>query len=520
MADEKAGKGAKVVRLHLDQAGAAEISGLDADRRSGGGSEGEPPDSQERPIQFSDDALALMLSDRLEGKWLHLGASDVWLRWDGKRWAPEKTKKLWDVARRICRTAAGHCPTPHSAAQVSSKKTIYAIATLAGTDRRHAASLEEFDVNPMTLNTPEGIVDLATGRASPHDPAAKMTRITPVGPRLTAGRLTAGKPTAGSSGGLKDAMLSAAAPRWERYLHEATGGDKELQAYLKRIAGYCLTGSIEEHAVFFAFGPGGAGKSVFLNALSGIMGDYATTAPMDVFTVSRGERHPTELAMLAGRRLVIATETEEGRRWDEAKLKAITGGDRITARQMRQDFFSFLPTFKLFMAGNYRPTVRSVDAAMRRRLNIVPFQHVPPKPDKKLSDRLKREWPGILAWAVEGALDWQKIGLSPPDAVRAATGDYFEAEDVIGRWIEERCAVGVDQAALTRELFGDWRAWAEVAKEWIGKERQFADALKARGFKPRRFTGGQHGFSGIGLKEGGQQNLSLADSTSDEPWEH
>lgn len=494
MADEKAGKGAKVVRLRLDQAGSAEIEG------GGGGASGEPPDSQEQAIKSSDDALALMLSDRLEGEWLHLGATDTWLRWDGKRWAPEKTKKLWDVARRICRAAAGHCPTQHSAAGVSSKKTIYATALLAATDRRHAASTDEFDLNPMALNTPAGIVDLATGRVSPHDPAAKMTKITPVGP---------------ASGKWEDA-----APRWQKYLHEAAGGDAELAGYLKRIAGYCLTGSIEEHAVFFAFGPGGAGKSVFLSVLSGIMGDYATTAPMDVFTVSRGERHPTELAMLAGRRLVVAAETEEGRRWDEAKLKAITGGDRITARAMRQDFFTYLPIFKLFMAGNYRPTVRNVDAAMRRRLNIVPFRCVPPKPDKKLTDKLKREWPGILAWATEGTLDWLKIGLAPPEAVRDATGDYFETEDSIGRWIEERCLTGVNLAALTRELYGDWKVWAEAAGEWVGKERQFAAALKQRGVEARRFTGGKRGFSGIGLKEAGQQNLGLADEGGGDCFEH
>lgn len=505
MADEKPGKGAKVVRLRLEQAGAAEIDLGDAADRGSGGPGGEPPSADEQTIKSSDDALALMLSDRLEGEWLHLGANDVWLRWDGKKWAPERTKKLWDVARRICRQAAGHCPTQHSAAAVSSKKTIYAIATLAATDRRHAANIDEFDLDPMALNTPEGIVDLATGRVSPHDPASKMTKITPVGPAAAAP----------SSGKLADT-----APRWHLYLHEATGGDAELAAYLKRIAGYCLTGSIEEHAVFFAFGPGGAGKSVFLSVLSGIMGDYATTAPMDVFTVSRGERHPTELAMLAGRRLVVATETEEGRRWDEAKLKAITGGDRITARQMRQDFFTYVPTFKLFMAGNFRPTVRNVDAAMRRRLNIVPFRHVPPKPDKKLTDKLKREWPGILTWALEGTLDWLKIGLAPPEAVRDATGDYFETEDSIGRWIEERCLTGVNLAALTRELYGDWRVWAEAAGEWVGKERQFAAALKQRGLEARRFTGGRRGFSKIGLKEGSQQNLSLADEAAGDPWEH
>src|SRR5262249_25797458 len=156
--------------------------------------------------------------------------------------------------------------------------------------------------------------------------------------------------------------------------------------------------------------------------------------------------------MLNRARLVTASETQEGRRWDEAKLKAITGGDRITARFMRGNFFSFEPTFKLFMAGNYRPAMRSPDDAMRRRFLVIPFTHKPERIDKSLPEKLRTELGGILAWAIEGELERQRIGLAAPKAVLDATAEYFEAEDAIGRWIQERCTKGPNETALTGEL--------------------------------------------------------------------
>ena len=156
----------------------------------------------------------------------------------------------------------------------------------------------------------------------------------------------------------------------------------ELQRFLQQMAGYCLTGDISEHALFFVYGTGGNGKGVFLNTVAGILGDYAATAAMDTFTASQGDRHPTDLAMLRGARLVTAAETEEGRAWAESRIKQLTGGDPITARFMRQDFFTFQPAFKLVIVGNHKPVLRNVDEAARRRFNIIPFTRKPPKPDQ------------------------------------------------------------------------------------------------------------------------------------------
>ena len=168
-------------------------------------------------------------------------------------------------------------------------------------------------------------------------------------------------------------------PSWTKFLERVTDHSGELQGFLQRYIGYCCTGFTTEHVFVFAYGTGANGKSTFINTIARIFGDYATVADMSTFISSNVEHHPTDLAKLRGARLVVAQETQKGRRWDETKIKALTGGDKITARFMRQDFFDFVPTFKLFICGNHKPRLTSVDEAMRRRLLLVPFTvQIPP----------------------------------------------------------------------------------------------------------------------------------------------
>ena len=224
--------------------------------------------------------------------------------------------------------------------------------------------------------------------------------------------------------------------------HTVTGGDGELQAYLQRMAGYCLTGVTTEHALFFLYGTGANGKSVFANTLTAILGDYATVAPMDMFMATHGDRHPTDMAGLRGARIVTSIETEQGSRWAESKLKALTGGDKITARFMRQDFFEFIPQFKLLVVGNHKPSIRNVDEAMRRRLHMVPFTvTIPPAQARQApagaAARRARRHPRLGARGLPRmAAHW---ACARRAAVMAATEEYFEAEDAIGRWIDECC---------------------------------------------------------------------------------
>ena len=290
-------------------------------------------------------------------------------------------------------------------------------------------------------------------------------------------------------------------PTWLRFLADITAGDTALQQYLARVAGYALTGLTTEHVMFFLYGTGANGKSVFLNTLATIWGDYATHAPIDAFMESRSERHPTDLAKLRGARLVIATEVGQGRRWDEGKIKALTGGDTISARFMRQDFFDYKPQFKLMIAGNHKPALRNVDEAMRRRLHLIPFTvTIPPeKRDHTLPDRLLTEMDGILGWAIKGCLEWQKIGLQPPSCVLAATEEYFESQDALKRWIDDECVQSERATIATDEAYASWKGWAEKQGEYVGSMKKFADDLVKHGFTRWR-SGQKRGLRGLTLR--------------------
>jgi putative DNA primase/helicase len=276
----------------------------------------------------------------------------------------------------------------------------------------------------------------------------------------------------------------------------------QLLFYLQRVAGYCLTGLTSEHVLFFLYGTGANGKSVFVETLAGVLGDYAVAAPMETFVETLHDRHPTELAMLRGARLVTASETQSGRRWNEARIKQLTGGDKIAARFMRQDFFEFTPQFKLMISGNHKPSLRNVNEAIRRRIHLVPFTvTIPPaERDRDLAEKLKAEWPGIMAWAVQGALAWRKQGLNPPPAVIDATNEYLASEDAIGLWLEECTVQDPNGWEKSTALFGSWKAWAEKAGERIGSQKAFSQTLEERGLGKRRGNTGSQGFTGIRLK--------------------
>ena len=322
--------------------------------------------------------------------------------------------QAFDYARAICRQASAECNDDRAAPHIAAASTVAAVERLAKADRRHAATVDQWDADPWLLGTPGGVVDLKTGTMRHHRPGDYLTKTTAVAP-------------------------GGECPLWHSFLATVTQNDADLQTFIKRMAGYALTGSIREHALFFAFGTGANGKGVCINTLTGIMGDYAAVASIDVFTQSQSDRHPTDLAMLRGARLVTAQETEEGRRWAEARIEAMTGGDPITARLMRQDFFTFAPTFKLLIAGNHRPGLRNVDEAIRRRFNLIPFAVKIPteKRDHDLPEKLKAEWPGILKWAIAGCVDWRDHGLPKAKAVQDATDEYLGAEDAMGLWIKE-----------------------------------------------------------------------------------
>lgn len=432
----------------------------------------EPDD---RPPAFSDEALALRFADRHADDLRFVSAWNKWLSWTGDHWRFDDTLHVYDQARRTCREAAAECNKPKTATAIASAKTVAAVERLSRADRRLAATVDQWDADPWLLNTPGGVVDLRTGDMRPHRAVDYMTKITAAAP-------------------------GGDCPRFLAFLDRIAGGDQELVAYIRRVFGYALTGLTREHALFFGYGTGANGKSVLLSTVSGIMGYYHKTAPIETFTATTGDRHPTDLAGLRGARLVTATETEEGRRWAEAKIKQLTGGDTVSARFMRQDFFEYRPAFKLVIAGNHKPSLRSVDEAIRRRFHLIPFAvTIPPEErDGTLTEKMQAEWSGILAWLIEGCLEWQTEGLRPPQAVLAATEAYLSAEDSVAAWIEDKCERSVSAWESSTSLFASWTAWATAAGENPGNAKRFAQALETRGFMPSRKKYGR-GFEGLAL---------------------
>lgn len=417
------------------------------------------------PPQYADEALALRFSDAHEDDLRFVNLWGRWLRWDGQRWQLDETLEAYDLSRAVVRQASSESLAKNGnmklASTIASAKTVSAIERLARADRRHATRTQDWDANEWLLNTPGGTVDLATGQLRAHDRADLITKITAVAP-------------------------GGDCPLWLKFLGRVFNGDDGLIAFAQRMLGYSLTGSIRDHALFFLYGTGGNGKGVFLNTWHKIMANYSCVASMETFVASKSERHPTDLAMLRGARTVIAQETEEGQRWAESRIKNLTGGDPISARFMRQDFFTFEPSFKLMIAGNHKPSLRNVDEAVRRRFNLIPFTVTIPKAerDPHLPEKLEAEWPGILAWAIEGCLEWQRIGLAPPPAVVDATEEYLADEDGLGRFLDERCQTGdLLIMAEVQTLFAAWREWCAENNEFAGSTKRFSQNMEARGFR-------------------------------------
>lgn len=425
----------------------------------------------------TEHGMACAFTRFYHADWRYCATWGRWLVWNGMRWNPDHALYVQHLARSVCFAASAYADTASLRRKLTCAATSFAVERFARSDPQHVVLADRWDRDVWSLNTPAGIVNLKTGTLSVHDREALITKIATATPNGTC-------------------------PTWQAFIGDVTGGDADLAAYLARVAGYCLTGSTEEHALFFLFGTGANGKSVFTQVLASLLGDYSAHAPMDTFMDVRGDRHPTDLAGLRGARIVCSIETEQGRRWNEAKVKAITGGDVISARFMRQDFFEYVPQFKLVIAGNHKPSLRNVDEAMKRRLHLIPFTVTIPehKRDHRLTEKLLRERDGILAWAVAGCLDWQRHGLQPPACVRAATAEYFEDEDAVGEFLEQEAQLHRTARVAIADLFQRWQEWAGQRGEYIGNSRWLSQQLDNRGFVRTRMHGGLKAFEGLNLR--------------------
>lgn len=402
-----------------------------------------------------------------------------WYLWNGFAWSIDRKGIAFHWARELARELSSSQDPPK---RYITSRTSFAkgVEKFAKHDPRVAVTSEDWDCDPLLLGTPGGTVDLRHGELRASKPSEGITKTTSVAPSENR------------------------CPKWLSFLQEATDGDHDLIRFLQQWCGYCLTGLTREHALVFVYGPGGNGKSVFLNVVTSILKDYATTAAMDTFTASKSDKHPADLAMLRGARLVTASETEEGRAWAEARIKLMTGGDLITARHMRQNFFTFVPQFKLMIVGNHKPILHNIDEAARRRFNIVPFTVTPHMPDKDLSNKLAAESPAILQWMIKGCLDWLANGLIRPASVTAATNSYFSDQDLMAQWLEDCCEVDRTNHRIwdrSSDLFESWTEYVRKAGEPSESKKAFGQSMQRRGFEPCRApSGGARAFRSIRLK--------------------
>lgn len=436
---------------------------------------------------WSDQWLVDRVIEEFGSQLRFVPLTQKWYVWDGTRWAPDAMLAADALIARTLRRLAialerqGVTPKEIQANAARAKTLCSArmqreVRHLLRMDARITASPEQFDADPWLLNTPGGIVDLRSGSITEADPDQLCALITRVAPDF-----------------------EMPMPRWTKFLQETTNYDVEMMAYLQRLIGYALTGSTSEQMFAFLWGDGGNGKGTFLRAIESMMHHYAKTAAMDTFVASTHDRHPTDLAGLVGARLVTAVETQRGRHWDEQRVKSLTGSDLIKARFMRQDFFTYKPQFTLIFAGNHKPEIRDMDDAMRRRVNLVPFLNQPPVRDNDLDDKLRPEFPAILAWAIKGCLAWQEHGLMPPTVVLDATQEYFEEEDAVGRWLEECCTEEPDTVTATGTLFASWEQWANATGEHVGSVRRLAQALLVKKYPKDRDPTRQRGFRGLAI---------------------
>lgn len=412
-----------------------------------------------------------------------------WLIYDGKRWVVDNCGAVERLAQATVRRMYGECQHIENvktrqelasyALRSESSKTLKSMVDLAKVQEGIPSNPNDLDANPWLLNCENGTIDLTSGELKPHNRKDLISKLVPV-----------------------NYDPQAKAPLWEAFLNRIMDRNQDLIQFLQRAIGYSLTGSTREDALFVLHGNGANGKTTFLETIAAMMGDgYSQQAPTSMLMAKKYEGVPTDIARLKGARFVSVAESQEGQKLDEGLIKQLTGGDRVTARFMRADFFEFTPECKIFLATNHKPEIKGTDEGIWRRIRLIPFNVSIPEPerDPDLANKLQAELPGILAWAVEGCLIWQKVGLNPPPEVCAATQEYRAEQDVLGAFVAERCKVGAGLTVTNPTLRKAFDEYCEETGAETISQTAFGRKLKAMGFKQDR-TAGIRYWEGIELK--------------------
>lgn len=447
--------------------------------------------ADEETIAITDDGNALTFIHTYGEVLRYNPDRGRWLHWDGHAWQWQSSDggQARELAKKVARALPDTEGWKAHKKKTLSAKGITDLLIQARTDHRITVTIDDLDAQPWELNTPGGIIDLRTGQLIPADPLKLHTKT------------TTHTPAAG------DTTL------WDQFLQTTFNGQQELIDYMQRLVGYSLIGEVREHILPFAYGTGGNGKSVFLDTMISVLGDYATASPNGFLMASNYAQHTTEIARLKGARFVVCSEVNQDDRFDEAKVKSLTGGDTLTARFMRQDDFTFTPTHHLWLAGNYQPSVEAGGESFWRRMRLIPFTHTVPKAQQieGLKETLATvHGPAVLAWAAAGAAAYATNGLQEPATVTEATTDYAASTDTVGRFIEEECTIipnyqpGHPSTAVTA-VTADYEEWCRDNGETAIKGRHLTTQLARHGVATGRNvakgTGGVRMYGGITLNE-------------------
>jgi putative DNA primase/helicase len=387
-----------------------------------------------------------------------------WLVWDGRRWPIDTTGETTRRAKRTARSIYGEAASCEDdlirkslgkwARASESNKMLSNMIALARSEQPIPIAVESLDAEPWLLNCEDGTIDLRTGELRDHRREDYMTKMAPV-------KWSDDSPTL-----------------WLAFLSQIFDGNQELIGFVKRLMGASLVGEVSEHVLPIFWGSGANGKSTLLETWRGMLGnDYASSAPPGFLISVKSRQHPTELADLHGKRFVAAEETDDSGRLSESLVKALTGGNSIRARRMREDFWQFQPSHSIVLATNHRPVVRGTDYGIWRRLLLVPFNvTIPPEQqDKRLATKLRAEWPAILRWAVQGCLEWQQSGLRPPTEVMAATDSYRVDMDTLAQFIDECCTAGGKVKAS--DLYDSYKHWSQLRGDDVLSSTKFGTRM-------------------------------------------
>ena len=411
-----------------------------------------------------------------------------WVIWGGNRWVFDEVGMIMQLTENTIKQMASDAQsqldneyrrklTSHSL-KSESQRAILAMESLARTKKGIPIQQSELDTNTMLLGVANGVLDLNTGLLRDDD--AKDELIT------------------------KQATVEffpeATCPQWEAFIEQITGGDTEYAKYIQSAVGYSLTGKTTEQVLFFLYGIGANGKSTFVNTIQKLLGDYGQQSSSATFMASKRGAINNDVARLRGSRFVATTETEEGSRFDESNLKLLTGGDKVTARFLHKEHFEFSPEFKLWISGNHKPYIKGNDEGIWRRIKLLPFAHciAPEDQDKELPRKLSAELSGILNWALEGCIDWQRNGLGSCSIVDSSTSAYRIDMDIIQSWIDECSNASPNHKERASELFRSYKHWATENCEWQMSERVFSRKLIEKGLTRGRDNKGSF-YTGLKL---------------------